>query len=107
MSATSAANSKDFQIPKVIQTNVNGVEVEGHSEASLYNLKTTITKPFKHISQSWHIPYFVQGHMNYHGKLGECRAQSSLIDIYWVSEYAHRKQEMLTKKYKEFKIFVI
>ena len=101
MSAISAGHTKDILISKTIQTTINGVEVEGLVSCSLYNIKTTITKPFKNISQSWHIPYFAQGRMSYHGKHGDWRAQDSLKDIYDVAEYFLRKEEMLKKKYKE------
>ena len=100
MSTISAGYAQDFPISKTIQITINGVEVEGLISCSLYNIKTTITKPFKNISQSWHIPYFSQGHMSYHGKHGDWRAQDSLKDIYGVAEYLLRKEAMLKKKYK-------
>ena len=101
MSAISAGHAKDILISKTVQTTINGVDVEGLVSCSFYNIKTTITKPFKNISQSWHIPYFAQGRMSYHGKYGDLRAQDSLKDIYGVAEYLLRKEEMLKKKYKE------
>ncbi len=41
--------------------------------------------------------------MSYHGKHGECRGQDSLKEIYWVAEYLLRKEEMIQRKYQEFK----
>ena len=101
MSAISAGYAQDFLISKTIRTTINGVEVEGLGSCSFYNFKTTITKPFKNISQSWHIPYFAQGRISYHGKHGDWRAQDSLKDLYRVAEYLLRKEEMLKKKYEE------
>ena len=101
MSAISADFAKDFLVSKTTQITINDVEVDGLVSCSLYNIKTTITKPFKNISQSWHIPYFAQGRLSYHGKYGDLRAQDSLKDIYGVAEYLLRKEEMLKKKYKE------
>lgn len=101
MSTISAGYAQDFPISKTIQTTINGVEVEGSIRCSLYNIKTTITKPFKNISQSWHIPYFARGQFTFHGERGDWRAQESLKDIYRVAEYLLRKEAMLKKKYKE------
>lgn len=101
MSAISVGHAQNFRTSMTIQSTINCVEVEGLVSCSLYNIKTTITKPFKNISQSWHIPYFAQGRMSYHGKHGDGRAQDSLKDIYGVAEYLLRKEEMLKKKYKE------
>ena len=101
MSAISADFAKDFLVSKTTQITINNVEVDGLVNCSLYNIETTITKPFKNISQSWHIPYFAKGRMSYHGKHGDWRAQDSLKDIYGVAEYLLRKEEMLKKKYKE------
>lgn len=103
MSNATVSYAQDFLISKTIQTTVNGVEVEGYSEASFHNIKTTITKPFMNISESWHIPYFAQGHLSYHGELGDLRAQESLVDCYWAADYVHRKEEMLKRKYQEFR----
>ena len=102
MSATSKGYAQDFLISKTTQAMIKGVEAEGLVNCSLYNIITTIIKPFKNISQSWHIPYFAQGRMSYHGVHGDLRAQDSLKDIYLVAEYLQRKEEMLKKKYKEF-----
>ena len=101
MSTISAGYAQDFPISKTIQTTISGVEVEGLISCSLYNIETTIIQPFKNISQSWHIPYFARGHITYHDKHGDWRAQESLKDIYRVAEYLLRKEEMLKRKYKE------
>ena len=101
MSAISAGFTQDFLISKTIQITINDVEVEGLAECSFYNITTAITKPFKNISQSWHIPYFAQGHMSFHGSHGDWRAQDSLKNIYQVAEYLLRKDLMLKKAYTE------
>lgn len=101
MSAISADSTQDFLISRIIKTSANGVEVEGHSKASLYNIKTTITKPFTNISQSWHIPYFAQGHINFHGDYGELRAKQILEDLYLIAKYINRKRNMLKAKLDE------
>ena len=102
MSAISAGFAQNFLVSKTTQITINDVEVDGLVSCSSYNIKTTITKPFKNISQSWHIPYFAQGRMSYHGTYGDWRAQDSLKDIYQVAEYLLRKEEMLKKAYEEF-----
>jgi hypothetical protein len=102
MSATPAGYAQDFLDFKIIQTTINGVEVDGHFEASFYNIKTIISKPFKNICDHCHIPYFAQGHFTYHSEHGELRAQYSLKNIYRVGEYLLRKEEILERKYQEF-----
>lgn len=101
MSTISAGHAQDFLVSRAIQTTVNGVEVEGHSEAYFHNIKTTITQPFRDIYDCWHIPYFAQGHNSYHGEHGESMAQYSLINIYRVAEYVNRKEDMLKIKLDE------
>jgi len=102
MSNATVGYAQDFLISNSIETTVNGVEVEGYSEASFHNIKTTITKPFKNLHECWHIPYFAQGHMSYHGKLGGCRGQESLKELYWLADYVHRKGGLLKRGYQEF-----
>lgn len=101
MSTISAGHAQGFLVFRAIQTTVNGIQVHGHSEASFHTVTTTIDKLFKHISQSWHISYFAQGHINYHSQRGELRAQESLKHIYWVAEYVRRKEDMLKMSFQE------
>lgn len=101
MSEISAGYAQDFLISKAIQTIVNGIEVYGNYEAGFHNIETTITKPFKNIRESWHVPYFAQGRVCYHGKPGGRRVQESLKAIYWVADYVQRKTDMLKGKYQE------
>jgi len=101
MSVISTRHSRNGILSRTIQTTVNHVEVEGHCAASLHNIKTTITKPFKHISQSWHIPYFAQGQMSYHGQYGELRAKQILEDLYYIAKFVDLKRDMLKAKLDE------
>lgn len=101
MSAISAGYAQGFLISKIIKTSVDGVDIEGHMDGSSFDVKITITKPFKNMTQSWYTQYLARGHRSYDGKYGEWLAQETIKDMYWLGGYLLRKEDMLKKKFSE------
>ncbi len=101
MSAISAGYAQGFLISKIINTSVDGVDIEGRMDGSSFDVKITITKPFKNMTQSWYTQYAGRGHRTYDGRYGVWLAQVTLKDMYWLGEYLQRKSAMLKRKFSE------
>ncbi len=82
-------------IGKIVQTRVDGVEVEGRIQKSGGNLDVIITKPFHWLSKGSHITALARGRSSLAGKYGDARAKGILRDLYQLGCFLRDNMEML------------
>ena len=107
MNPISAGPAQGFLISKVISTQCDGIDVEGHVYGNSYDITVEIIKPYRNLTAGLHIMMQLRGHQSFDGNYGELRATALLHRLYNLGEYLSRKLPMLKTKLEEHRQQVI
>jgi len=80
---------------KIVQTNVEGVVVEGRMRKSCGDLDVTITRPFHWLSGGSHIMALARGRISFDGEYGDACAKEILNDLYHLGCFVRDHMKML------------
>jgi hypothetical protein len=102
MSVLSAGPAQGNTISKVINTTIDGTNIEGQVTGSSFDITVIITKPYVSLSQGSHIMIQVRGLRSFDGEYGEFRALETLENLYRVGCHLQQHEDALRANVRPF-----